>query len=154
MSTLLRITGISKLISFYRYIYFNQPRVVTFLGISLILTIGLTHMYVFPQHFRTAPYLGLSFAVLFVISVISAINILRGSRTTGWLPGVVIAGVALVSYLLSRLFGLPGFEEAQNAWATPAGTVAMGFEAFFLFLYISLITGMNVAWPEERDWHD
>ena len=154
MSTLLRWTGIGKMISFYRYIYFDHPRVVTFLGISVILTIGLIHAYALPDHFERAPYLGISFAVLLVLSFASAFNILRGSRVTGWLLGAVISGVALVCYLLSRLFGLPGFEEAQGAWATPAGTVAMGLEALFIFLYTSLITGMNVAWPEERDWHD
>lgn len=154
MNALLRITGIDKLISFYGYIYFNQPRLVTFTGISLILMIGFTHMYVFPQHFETAPYLGLSFAVLFVLSLVSAANILRGSRRWGWALGALISGVAFVSYILSRLFGFPGFPEAQNDWASPTGTVAMAFEAVFVFTYISLVTGMNVAWPEERDWHD
>lgn len=154
MSVLLRITGISKLISFYRYIYFNQPRLVTFTGISLILMIGFTHMYVFPQHFETVPYLGLSFVVLFGISLVSAINILRGSYRWGWLPGAVISGVALLCYILSRTLGFPSFPEAQHDWANPPGTVAMAFEAAFIFLYISLITGMNVAWPEEREWHD
>ena len=154
MNALLRITGIGKLISFYRYIYFNQPRLVTFTGISLILLVGFTHMYVFPRHFETAPYLGLSFAVLFVLSLISAFSILRGSRRWGWALGAVISGVAFVSYILSRLFGFPGFEEAHNSWANPAGTVAMAFEVLFEFTYVSLVTGMNVAWPEERDWHD
>jgi hypothetical protein len=154
MNTLLRITGVSKLISFYRHIYFNQPRLVTFTGISLILMIGFTHMYVFPEHFKTAPYLGLSFAVLFVLSVISAINILRGSLRWGWALGAVISGVALLSYILSRTLGFPGFPEAQNNWATPAGTVTMAFEAMFVLTYISLITGMNVAWPWKREWHD
>jgi hypothetical protein len=154
MNTLLRITGIGKLISFYRYIYFNHPRLVTFTGISLILMIGFTHMYVFPEHFKIAPYLGLSFAVLFVISIVSAINILRGSRRWGWTLGAAISGVALLSYVLSRTLGFPGFPEAQNSWATPVGTAAMGFEALFILTYISLITGMNVAWPEKREWHD
>ncbi len=143
-----------KMISFYRYIYFNQPRATTIVGISTILTIGLIHAYALPEHYEIAPYLGLSFAVLFALSFASAFNILRGSHTTGWLLGAVISGVALVSYLISRLFGLPGFEEAQGAWATPAGTVAMGLEALFIFIYVSLITGMNVAWPEKRDWRD
>ncbi len=153
VNALLRWTGIRKMVSFYRYIYFNQPRAITFLGISTILTIGFIHAYALPEHFEISPYLGLSFALLFALSFASAFNILRGSFTTGWLLGAVISGVALVCYLISRLFGLPGFEEAQGAWATPVGTVAVGLEAFFIFLYVSLITGMNVAWPEKRDWH-
>jgi hypothetical protein len=154
MGTLLKVTGVGKLISFYKYIYFNQPRLVTFTGIWLILMIGLTHMYVFPLHFRGAPYLGLSFAVLCAASLVSAINILRGSRRWGWALGAVISSIAFVSYILSRLFGLPGFPEAQHNWANPPGTVAMAFEAVFIATYISLISGVNVAWPQKRGWHD
>ncbi len=154
MNFLLRVTGIGKLISLYKYIYFNQPRLVTFTGISLILMIGFIHVYVFPQHFVAAPYLGISFVVLFVGSLMSAFQILRGSRTLGWTVGAVISGIALITYIISRLFGLPGFEEAQGNWANPVGTVAMIFEVLFIFGYVSLVTGMNVAWPEKRDWHD
>ncbi len=154
MNFLLRVTGIGKVLSFYKYLYFNQPRLVTFVGISLILMVGFIHAYVLPEHFETAPYLGISFVVLFVGSLVSAFQILRGSRTLGWALGAAISGIALVAYIISRLFGLPGFEEAQGNWAEPIGTVAMIFEALLIFGYLSIITGMNVAWPEKRDWHD
>jgi hypothetical protein len=42
VSTLLKITGFCKLISFYRYIYFDGPGVTKFSGIGLLLVIGLT----------------------------------------------------------------------------------------------------------------
>ena len=51
---MLKIAGVGKLISFYRYIYFNGPGVTKFSAIGLILVIGLTHMYVFPEHFEVA----------------------------------------------------------------------------------------------------
>lgn len=63
----------------------------------------------------------------------------------------MISGVSLICYILSRTLGFP---EAQHDWANPLWTVAMAFEAAFIFLYMSLITGMNVTWPEEREWHD
>jgi hypothetical protein len=83
MDTLLRITGIGKLISFYRYIYFNGPEVVKWSGLGLILMIGLTHMYEFPEHFEAAKYIGLSFGALFTGTLLTAWGILLGQR---WMP--------------------------------------------------------------------
>jgi hypothetical protein len=153
VSTLLKVTGIRKLISFYRYIYFNGPGVTKFSGIGLILIVGLTHMYVFPEHFEAASYIGMSFATLFAGTLLSALGILRGSRW-GWTLGSVICSFAFVAYIISRTLGLPGFGEAIGDWATPAGTMAEVFEAGYLGLHFSVITGMNVASPDRRDWHD
>ena len=153
MSTLLKITGLGMLVSFYRYISFNGPGVVKFSGVGLILLIGLTHMYVFPEHFEAASYIGLSFGALFAGTLLSALGILRG-RQWGWTLGSVICAFAFVAYIISRTLGLPGFGEAIGDWATPAGTMAEIFEAGYLGLHFSVITGMNVASPDKRDWHD
>ena len=153
MSTLLKITGLGKLVSFYRYISFNGPGVVKFSGVGLILLIGLTHMYVFPEHFEAASYIGLSFGALFAGTLLSALGILRGRRW-GWTLGSVICAFAFVAYIITRTLGLPGFGEALGDWAMPAGTMAEIFEAGYLGLHFSVITGMNVASPDKRDWHD
>jgi hypothetical protein len=153
VSTLLKITGLGKLVSFYRYISFNGPGAVKFSGVGLILLIGLTHMYVFPEHFEAASYIGLSFGALFAGTLLSALGILRG-RQWGWTLGSVICAFAFVAYIISRTLGLPGFGEAIGDWATPAGTMAEIFEAGYLGLNFSVITGMNVASPDKRDWHD
>jgi len=42
----------------------------------------------------------------------------------------------------------------EGNWANPMGTVSFGLEALFVLLYFSIITGMNVAAPDKRDWHD
>ncbi len=153
MNILLRITGLGKLVSFYRYIYFNGAGVVRWSGIGLVLVIGLTHMYEFPEHFEAAEYIGLSFVALFASSLLSALWILKGLRW-GWLLGAVISGVAFVSYIISRTLGLPGFSEAVGAWDTPSGTVSEIFDVMYLGLWFSIITGMNVAAPDKRNWHD
>jgi len=111
VSTLLKITGLGKLVSFYRYISFNGPGVVKFSGVGLILLIGLTHMYVFPEHFEAASYIGLSFGALFAGTLLSALGILRGRRW-GWTLGSVICAFAFVAYIITRTLGLPGFGEA------------------------------------------
>lgn len=153
VSALLKWTGLGKLISFYRYIYFNGPGVTRWSGIGLLLLIGLTHMYEFPEHFEAATYIGLSFGALFAGTLLSALWILKGLKW-GWRLGAVISGVAFVAYIISRTLGLPGFSEAVGAWDTPAGTVSEGFDAMFLGLWFSIITGMNVASPDKRDWYD
>jgi hypothetical protein len=153
VSTLLKITGLGKLVSFYRYISFNGPGAVKFSGVGLILLTGLTHMYVFPEHFEAASYIGLSFGALFAGTLLSALGILRGRRW-GWTLGSVICAFAFVAYIISRTLGLPGFGEAIGDWAMPAGTMAEIFEAGYLGLHFSVITGMNVASPDKRDWHD
>ncbi len=153
MNALLRWTGIGKLISFYRYIYFNGPGVVKWSGIGLILMIGLTHMYELPKHFEAEKYIGLSFGALFAGTLLSALWILKGLRW-GWTLGAVISSVAVVAYVISRTWGLPGRPEFVGRWDYPSGTVAIGFELLFVFLYFSIVTGMNVAAPNRRDWHD
>ncbi len=153
MGTLLRITGIGKLISGYKYIQFNGPGVVRFSGVGLILVIGLIHLYLLPRHYEAAPYLGVLFGLLFAGSLLSALGILRGLGW-GWVLGSVLSAAALVGYFVSRIWGLPGFPGAEVNWASPVGTVSVGLEALFVLLHFSIITGMNVAAPEERDWHD
>ena len=153
MNTLLRITGIGKLISFYRYIYFNGPGVVKWSGIVLMLMIGLIHMYRLPEIFFDEEFVSLVFGAIFVGSFLSALWILKGLRW-GWTLGSVISFVAIIVHFVSRIWGLPGWGEAVGEWDEPAGTVAMALELFFIFLHFSIITGMNVTAPNRRDWHD
>ena len=152
MNTLLKVTGLGKLISFYRYIYFDGPRWVTGTGIVLILLVGLIHLLEAPAHFEAASYVGTLLLINSAGSIVAAVGIYRGARSWGWALGTVICGVAFVSYIVSRTLGLPGLE--GSSWANPAGTVAMGLEALYVGLYFSVITGMNVAVPDKRNWHD
>lgn len=152
MNTLLRPTGIGALIRFYRNIYFNGPGVVRLAGIGLMLLVGAIHLLTLPDHFRAAPYVGVAFGVLTAGTIVSVVVILQGRRR-GWTLGAALCGVALVAYLISRAFALPGFGEAAGSW-TAVGSVAMILEALYLGLYFSIVTGMNVAAPDCRDWHD
>lgn len=152
MNTLLRLTGVGKLISFYRYIYFDGPRWVTGTGIALILLVGLIHLLRAPEHLEAAGYVGTLFLINFAGSIVAAVGIYRGARSWGWALGAVICSLAFVAYIASRALGLPELE--GRTWANPVGTVAMGLEALYVGLYLSIITGMNVAVPDKRDWHD
>jgi len=79
MNTLLRITGVGRLVSFYRYIYLNQPRLTRLAGLSLILALGAIHLIEAPAHFEAAVYLGVLFVMNFAGTLVAAIGIFRGA---------------------------------------------------------------------------
>lgn len=80
MNALLRITGIGSLVSLYRYVYLNQPRLTRLAGVALILAVGAIHAIEAPDHFRAAAYLGVLFAVNAAAALVAAVGILRGRK--------------------------------------------------------------------------
>jgi hypothetical protein len=154
MNTLLRITGIGRLVAFYRYIYLNQPQLTRLAGMVLALSVGAIHFIEAPERFEAAAYLGVLFAANFAGTVAAAVGIFRGAKSWGWTLGALICGLSFLSYLASRLFGLPGYAGAAGEWDEPLGTLAMILEGLFLAGWFSVITGLAVAAPDKRDWHD
>jgi hypothetical protein len=154
MNALLRMTGIGKLVSFYRYIYLNQPRLTRLAGIALILGVGAIHLIEAPEYLRAATYLGVLFAINAAATLVAAVGILRGAKSWGWTLGALICGLSALAYVVSRLFGLPGLGEAAGEWDEPLGSLVLIFEGLFLAGWFSVITGLAVAAPDRRTWHD
>jgi hypothetical protein len=154
MNALLRMTGIGKVVSFYRYIYLNQPQLTRLAGIVLILAVGAIHLIEAPEHFRAAAYLGALLAINVAATLVAAVGILRGAKSWGWTLGALICALSALAYLASRLFGLPGLGEAVGEWDEPLGSLALIFEGLFLAGWFSIITGLAVAAPDRRTWHD
>jgi hypothetical protein len=154
MNTLLRLTGVGKLVSFYRYIYINQPQLTRLAGIVLILAVGTVHLVEIPSHYGISPYLGVLFAVNFAGTLVAAAGIRRGAKGWGWTLGALISLLSLFSYLASRLFGLPTAPELAGEWTSALGSLAMIFEGTFLAWWFSVLTGLAVAAPDKRDWYD
>jgi hypothetical protein len=154
MNTLLRITGVGKFVSFYRYIYINQPQLTRLAGIGLILAVGVVHLVEIPSHYEISPYLGVLFAVNFALTLVAAFGIQQGSKVWGWSLGAVISILSLLAYLVSRLFGLPAAPELIGEWTSALGSLAMIFEGMFLAGWFSVLTGLAVAAPGKREWYD
>lgn len=154
MNTLFRVTGVGKLVSFYRYIYLNQPRLTRLTGIALILAVGAVHLIEAPEYFRAALYLGVLFVSNVAATLVAAVGILRGAKGWGWTLGAAICALSAPAYLTSRLFGLPGLGEAAGGWDEPLGSLALIFEGLFLAGWFSVLTGLAVAAPDRRTWHD
>jgi hypothetical protein len=93
---------------------------------------GAIHFIDAPGSFGDATYKGWLFVANGVAAIIAAWGIYRGARTWGWVLGVVVAGGALVSYVISRTVGLPGLE--PDVWLEPLGILSLGVEAAFVVL--------------------
>ena len=104
-------------------------------AILLIFAVGLTHLIGAPPHYRVAPYIGVGFVVNFIGALVAAVGIYRDALW-GWLLGAVVAGGALVMYVVSRSIGLPGFEHAVGRWSGPLGVLSLVVEALFLAVFL------------------
>jgi hypothetical protein len=153
MIAVLRWTGIGKLISFYRYISFNIPRVITGSGAVLVLGVGAIQLYLLVASRGVPGYLSAYFAVLAAVAVLAALGILAG-RTLGWALGSLTSAAAIATYVASRTIGLPGLPQLVGWWDYPLGTFLMMLAALVLALHFSVLTGMNVAYPKRQHWHD
>lgn len=77
----------------------------------------------------------MGFVVNLIGALVAAFGLYRDALW-GWLLGVLVAGGALVLYVISRLVGLPGFEHAVGRWFGPLGIISLIVEALFLAVFL------------------
>jgi len=111
----------------------TTPNALQGAGIALILVTGAIHFIDAPSSFGDATYKGLLFLANGVAAVVAAFGIYRGERSWGWGLGVLVAGGALVGYIISRAVGLPGL--APDTWLEPLGILSLMVEAAFIVLF-------------------
>jgi hypothetical protein len=109
------------------------PTAVQGAGIALILVTGAIHFIDAPSSFGDATYKGVLFLANGIAAVVAAFGIYRGERTWGWGLGVLVAGGALVAYVVSRTMGLPGL--VPDIWLEPLGILSLMVEAAFIVLF-------------------
>jgi hypothetical protein len=102
-------------------------------GIALILVTGAIHFIDAPSSFGDATYKGLLFLANGIAAIVAAFGIYRGERSWGWGLGVLVAGGALVGYVVSRTVGLPGL--APDIWLEPLGILSLMVEGAFIVLF-------------------
>lgn len=140
------------------YVAFDLPRTVTALGASLLLGLVAVHVYVL----ATAPGLPLYFvvyaAVLIAACAAAAAAMVFAVKPlvpqAGWFFGSLVCTVFLVLYLVSRFVGLPGLVAWTGRWDLAPGSMAMALAAGFLAVHTTVLSGINVAYPQRQNWHD
>lgn len=158
MIAVLRWVGLGKLVSFYRYFAFNIPRVTTASGIVLLVGVATIRLYLLLGDFAIPAYLAAYFALLVAVALLASLGMMVGRTRlvprVGWALGSLVSVASIAMYVVSRTAGLPGLPQLVNRWDYPLGSFALVLAALFLVLHFSVRTGMNVAHPQRRQWHD
>jgi hypothetical protein len=140
------------------YVAFNLPRTITALGGFLLTGIAAAHVYVLTIETALPVYFLIYCALLISSCLLAAgaiwISINPRVPPLGWLVGSLVSVVFLGCYLASRVTSLQGLVVVTGRWDVAPGTFAAAFAASFIALYISVLLGINVAYPQQQNWHD
>jgi hypothetical protein len=109
----------------------------SWIGISLILAVGIIHLSMVMEEYEEAPYLGIMFVGAGIGSTIAALGIYKQQAGWGWGAGVLIALGSVLGYVISRTIGLPlsGIEP----WGPVIGYVSLVLEIIFVVLSAKMV---------------
>lgn len=134
MSTMTRPNRVRVLMSWPRGLL--QRAVTTsarLVGAALLVAIGLIHLALAPNYYLDAKYVGVSFYLLGVGSLLAAAAIMVGVRGA-WLVGGLLAVGAFGGLVVSSTVGLPMFTESLSA---PWAMLSLALEGLFVVVYLA-----------------
>ena len=119
------------------------PRAFKQAGILLVVAGGLVHLVAAPEHYEEASYIGVLFTANLLGALVAVVGIYR-DELWGWWLGAAVAGGALFMFVVSRLVGLPGFQEHVGVWIGDSledylGIPSLVIEALFVTLFVAVI---------------
>lgn len=140
------------------YVAFNLPRVVSSLAAMFLSGIAGTLIYVLAADKPLPLYFSITCAVLIAGCLLTVGALWLGAypivAQRGWIAGSLVSTVVMVLYLATRMVTLPGLASVTGRWDVAAGTLVLAFAAGFVAVHVSILVGINVAYPHRRDWHD
>ena len=140
------------------YVAFNLPRTVTMLGTALLTGIAAAHVYVLTSQPPLPVYFVVYAAILGACCLLAASFLWLGRNPRvpqlGWFFGDLVSVVFLGVYLASRVATLPGLVAVTGRWDFAPGTLAGAFALGFIAVHISVLLGINVAYPQRQRWSD
>lgn len=140
------------------YVAFDLPRTVTALGGVLLLGIVAAHIYVLTRATALPVYFIIYAAVLIAGCLLAAGVMWLGLNPflpqLGWLLGDAVSVVFLGLYLASRAASLPGLVALTGRWDVAPGTWALACAGGFIAVHMTVLLGINVAYPQRQNWHD
>jgi hypothetical protein len=118
---------------------------VTRIGIAVAMAVsGVSHAYLYIHGYQHIPTIGAAFVLQASVSFAVAVLILIGGP--GWLrwAAAMVAGGALVAFVLSRTVGLFGFSE--RGWQpSPHAAVSVVAELLTVGLWVAYLVGRQRA---------
>ncbi len=130
------------------YKRFAPSSIIVGVAMALIIVTGLIHLVTAPDDFTEATYKGLMFVANGIAALIAAAGIYRGSRIWGWSLGLLVAGGALVMYVVSRTIGMPGLG-VDEAWFEPIGVLSLLVEGAYVVLAIRVLSQNQLSLQSE-----
>ncbi|MBV9723298.1 MAG: oxidoreductase [Mycobacterium sp.] len=128
------------------------------LGATLLIAIAATHVYVLTSRRALPVYFVVYTAALLACCLLSATAIWLGRKPLvprlGWFLGDVVSVVFVGVYLASRAASLPGLMAVTGRWDFAPGTLAGAFALSFIAIHMSVLLGINVAYPQRQPWTD
>ena len=98
-------------------------------AIVLLLVTAGTHLPLVPMHLEEAPYIGVLFIALSLVSLALAGLLVRWDSPAVWALTGVVTALAVVAFLWSRTLGLPQIGDDIGNWSEPLGFPALAAEA-------------------------
>lgn len=117
----------------------RNSQTLTWIGIALIMIMGLIHLIDAPDSFNDATYKGVLFVLNGIGALVAAVSIYRGVKSWGWGFGLLLAGGAFVAYALSRTVGLPGLEAEPDKWFELFGITSFLVEGVFVLVALRVL---------------
>jgi hypothetical protein len=140
------------------YVAFNLPRAVTALGAGLLIGIVAAHAYVMTSRPGLPAYFVAYTALLGACCLSTAAFLWLGRNPRvpqlGWFIGDLVSVVVTGVYLATRAVTLPGLVAVTGRWDFAPGTFAGVFALGFIAVHMSVLLGINVAYPQRQQWSD
>ena len=102
-------------------------------ALFLLVTAG-THVPLIGEHLEEAPYVGVLFIALTVVSVVLAVAVVVADRDELWLASGAVCLAAVLAYLASRTIGLPQIGDDIGNWTEPMSYPAVAAEVAMVAL--------------------
>lgn len=103
-------------------------------GTFFIFSIGMVHLLQAEEFFSAIAYVGALALVNFAACCGVAIVLARSGGLAAWLSGAVISVVSLALLVISRTWGMPGYEEVVGQWLNFPAWSVVGMELSYLAL--------------------
>lgn len=141
-----------------RSIAFNLPRTVTLAADAALLGLAATHGYVLATATDPPEYFAVYCVAVIIGCVVAAgttwIDVDHIVPAGGWMAGGVICTAVVIGYPIGRLVDLAGLPALTGRWDLAPGSLALACAAAFLGLYLTVLSGVNVAFGQRRGWYE
>ena len=116
-------------------------------ALMLLITAG-THVPLIPEHLEEAPYVGVLFILLTVVSLVFAVLLVGWDSPAVWTTSGALTLLAVLAFLVSRTIGMPQLGDDIGNWTEPLGFPAVAAE--LLATLLAVIALRHRSHPEGK----